>query len=428
MKKHPLFGNLKGNKKYSLENRLLISSLLAGLAISLIGSIVSIILSSSIIVILTAVSLFFLQIIVYYLILTDKKFEYLVFPLIIAAIFGISIIWIFDGGINSSNLFPGFIVLILSLIIVPPNKEKYVLFIYIFSVVIIYLIQLYKPELIVDFPSEKARWLDSIITVIYSSILASWIINFLHRNYTTEKNNAENYALELKELIKTKDKLYSIISHDLRSPFNNIIGLSELLNDERNSSEETKKYSALLNSTANNALIMFDNLLNWTKSHSEQFVLKLRNVKLSTIINDVIDTSKSIAQIKNIELIVNQSEDISAYTDANIVTIILRNLISNAIKFTEVGGQIVLKVIPNKKSVEITIDDNGIGMGEEKIQTLFDITSNTTSDGTAKEKGTGLGLVLCKELVQKLGGDIWVKSEIGVGSSFTFTLPLNTTP
>lgn len=132
MKKHPLFGNLKGNKKYSLENRLLISSLLAGLAISLIGSIVSIMLSSSIIVILTAVSLFLLQIIVYYLILTDKKFEYLVFPLIIAAIFGISIVWIFDGGINSSNLFPGFIVLILSLIIVPPNKEKYVLFIYIY--------------------------------------------------------------------------------------------------------------------------------------------------------------------------------------------------------------------------------------------------------------------------------------------------------
>lgn len=209
----------------------------------------------------------------------------------------------------------------------------------------IYLIQLYNPELIVDFPSEKARWIDSIITVIYSSILASWIINFLHRNYTTEKNNAENYALELKELIKTKDKLYSIISHDLRSPFNNIIGLSELLHDERNSSEETKKYAALLNSTANNALIMFDNLLNWTKSHSEQFSLKLRNVKLSTIINDVIDTSKSIAQIKNIDLIVNQSEDINA----NIVTIILRNLISNAIKFTERGGQIVLDVVLDKK-------------------------------------------------------------------------------
>lgn len=247
----------------------------------------------------------------------------------------------------------------------------------------------------------------------------------------TERKNAEQIIKEneikLKELNSTKDKLLSIIAHDLRSPFNCIIGLSELLiGDEREAHvEHSERYTGLINSSAKNTLVLLDNLLNWAKSQTGQLSFNPTKIILSSLINEIIETSNSKAIIKSISLKLIQTEKVEIYADENMVMIIFRNLISNAIKFTKPGGNINVSVTPGTKQVEISVSDNGVGMDEEKIKTLFKISSNATSPGTANEQGSGLGLILCKEFVEKHNGKIWVESEVGRGSVFKFTLPLN---
>ncbi len=230
---------------------------------------------------------------------------------------------------------------------------------------------------------------------------------------------------QLKELNATKDKLFSIIAHDLRSPFNNIIGLSELILQKDIDFDESKKYISILNSSAEKTLILLDNLLNWAKSQTGQLSFNPKKILFSDIILGIISLNKSLAKTKNISLNYLSSDKIEIYADENMLKTVLRNLISNAIKFTNVGGQIKVFAVLKQDHVEITISDDGIGMNEEKRKGLFDISSKTTNEDTANENGSGLGLVLCKEFVKKNDGEIWVESEEGKGSKFKFTLPLN---
>jgi signal transduction histidine kinase len=234
---------------------------------------------------------------------------------------------------------------------------------------------------------------------------------------------------QLRELNVTKDKLFSIIAHDLRSPFNSILGFSELLIENAKNSDivESEMHSRIINSSAKNTLILLDNLLDWAKSQTGQISFKPEKINLLSIIQEIIESSNLMAKIKNISLNLIQSEEIEAYADANMVKTVLRNLISNAIKFTNPGGNINVNGISEQNQVEISISDNGIGMNDETRKKLFDISSNITFLGTTKEKGSGLGLVLCKEFVERLGGHIWVESEEGKGSDFRFSLPLNKT-
>jgi len=243
----------------------------------------------------------------------------------------------------------------------------------------------------------------------------------------TDRKKAENLIIEseeqLKELNATKDKLFSIIAHDLRSPFNNIIGLSDLLLENIISFEESEKYIKILNSSAKNTLVLLDNLLNWAKSQTGHLRFKPENILFSEIILKNISLNRLLAETKNISINYFSSDDVEVYADENMLKTVLRNLISNAIKFTNVGGNIKIYAILKQDHVEITISDNGIGMNEKKRKSLFDISTKTTL-GTANENGSGLGLVLCKEFVMKNKGEIWVESEEGKGSSFKFTLPL----
>mgnify|MGYP002639996574 CR=1 FL=1 len=259
------------------------------------------------------------------------------------------------------------------------------------------------------------------------------IINGVLLNYhdITERKKAEEEIKtsekQLKELNATKDKLFSIIAHDLRSPFNNIIGFSELLFENVNNidSLESERYSEIINSTAKKTLILLDNLLNWAKSQTGELSYKPEKIILSEIILEIIGLKKSLAIAKNISFHYTPTNEIELCTDENILKTILRNLISNAVKFTNLGGHIKIFATTNQHQVEISISDNGVGIKDETIHKLFDLSTNVTSTGTANEKGSGLGLVLCKEFVEKLGGKIWVESEEGKGSDFKFTLPLN---
>ena len=239
----------------------------------------------------------------------------------------------------------------------------------------------------------------------------------------TERKKIEN---SLKELIGTKDKLFSIIAHDLRSPFNSIIGFSELLIENSNDIllEDSEQYIKIINSAAKNTLILLDNLLNWAKSQTGQLSFKPEKILFSEVVQEIIALSKSIAKSKNITLEYAGTDNLEIFVDVNMLNTVLRNLISNAIKFTNVGGHIKVSAALKQDQVEITISDNGIGINKEKCTELFSISSSTTTLGTADENGSGLGLVLCKEFIKKNNGDIWVESEENKGSNFIFTLPV----
>jgi PAS domain S-box-containing protein len=247
----------------------------------------------------------------------------------------------------------------------------------------------------------------------------------------TERKKAEQALKEseakFRELNTTKDKLFSIIGHDLRSPIINILGLSDLLIEAGAGVDlvELEQYLEMINSTAKNSLTLLDNLLRWAKSQTGQIHYKSKKIHLSTIIKEIVDQSKSIARAKNIALHNTLIDEIEIYSDEEMFKTIVRNLISNAIKFSKPGGTIDIGTSLKENHVEITVSDNGLGMTEKTRKMLFGISQNISTLGTANEKGSGFGLVLCKEIVEKLGGSIWVESEEGKGSNFKFTLPLN---
>lgn len=246
----------------------------------------------------------------------------------------------------------------------------------------------------------------------------------------TERKEAEKVLKEnetqLRELNDTKDKLFSVIAHDLRGPFNNILGLSELLIEtEKELDVNCEKYIGLINSSAKNTITLLDNLLNWARSQTGQIHYHSEKINLSSIVREILKESNSTAKTKNISLNQIESVEVEVYSDVNMLKTVLRNLISNAIKFTKPRGNISVFVVSEQNHVEISISDNGVGINDATRNKLFDISANIVSPGTANEKGSGLGLVLCKEFVEKLGGNIWVESKEGIGSDFKFTLPLN---
>lgn len=245
----------------------------------------------------------------------------------------------------------------------------------------------------------------------------------------TERLLAEQQILkseaQLKELNATKDKLFSIIAHDLRSPFNALLGYSQLLikNLQGENIEKSKLYVERIHGQTTHTLNLLDNLLSWAKAQTGKIKFEPERLCFRSIINEINTILNSPAVIKNISVKYTLPDNLIVFADSYMLQTILRNLISNAIKYTNSGGKIKVGAICRTDDIQICISDNGVGMCEEVKRTLFKTTSGITTAGTEKEKGSGLGLLICKEFVEKHGGKIWVESELGVGSKFYFTLP-----
>jgi len=232
---------------------------------------------------------------------------------------------------------------------------------------------------------------------------------------------------KLKDLNQNKDKFFSLIAHDLRSPFTALLGFSEYL--ARYSSEctqaEIEEYSQQMHKSAKSLFTLLENLLQWSRLQSGQIEFEKRNIKLDDVSRRIFELFKDLAQSKNIKIINKIDNSLTINTDLNILETIFRNLISNAIKFTKPGGEIYLFSTIYKSHIEFSVKDTGIGMTHEDVEKLFRIDVQHTTEGTNKEKGTGLGLVLCKEFIEKGGGTIKVSSSKGTGSEFKFTLPIS---
>lgn len=247
----------------------------------------------------------------------------------------------------------------------------------------------------------------------------------------TRKKNAEaikKYADELKQLNATKDKFFSIIAHDLKNPFITILGFSDLLLNDYNelTDEEILFYIEEMKKSADISHNLLQNLLQWSRSQTGRIEFNPVKLNLSDLIKENFNLLNATATNKQIELISEVPDNLFINADEEMIKTILRNLISNAIKFTPKGGKVKICSRIQNNFIETCVEDTGIGMSEEIMSKLFRLDVSHTSKGTDQEAGTGLGLILCKEFVEKNNGTIRVESEPGKGSRFIFTLPTAT--
>ncbi len=279
--------------------------------------------------------------------------------------------------------------------------------------------------------------LDKIIQTM-SFVFVLSILFFAIIVYTLKKINKiiseayfriEKYSEKVTKINDSKNKFFSIIAHDIKSPFIGFLGLTQMLSEDikQLSYEEIQELSKSMHKSANNLYELLENLLEWANIENGISEYKPKKLSVSEIVNKNIELHRDLLIQKNIELTNSITDSTEVLADKRMLNIILRNLISNAIKFTPHGGKIEIGIEKNKLNPAfqtIYVKDNGLGMSESTIEKVFKINAKTSELGTDGEKGTGLGLILCKEFINKNNGEIWIESQEGQGSTFYFTLPI----
>lgn len=254
----------------------------------------------------------------------------------------------------------------------------------------------------------------------------------------TEANAAQKALIEsenqLKELNATKDKFFSIIAHDLKSPFNSIVGFADLLlkNINKYDIDKITRFTGIIRETAINTHKLLNNLLYWSRAQTGSMDYNIAPQSVNELLLNEVDAQLHSAEKKDIRIVNNLNKTLFVNADRSSIETVIRNLISNAIKFTHAGGTIYTNAVDIETEggsfVQISIEDTGVGIENTVIDKLFKIDQNVSTQGTNKEAGTGLGLILCKEFVEKNNGNIWVESTQGEGSTFYFTLPQTNNP
>ncbi len=246
----------------------------------------------------------------------------------------------------------------------------------------------------------------------------------------TASETLKKYMLELENLNKTKDKFFGIIAHDLRNPFGGILGITAILDSKMKEEQMNesmtlyRKYIQIVHTAAQSAYRLLENLLQWARAQTGEISVRQKNLSLIDLVNLTIPLVSGNAFKKNITIEKDLVGNEIVYADESLVATILRNLLTNAIKFTPNNGKVILSTVRKENFLEISISDTGSGMDTNDLGNIFRIDSHFSQPGTENEIGSGLGLILCKEFAEKNGGEIWVKSQPGIGSTFTFSLPL----
>lgn len=273
-------------------------------------------------------------------------------------------------------------------------------------------------------------WVRTKINLVRSGTGRIQKIFGLVSDVTFRKRAEEELKKSTQNLIKlneTKDRFISIISHDLRTPFSSILGFTDLLaNDEELTEDERKQYVRYIQESSRSMLALVNSLLDWTRLQTGRIKFEPQKIDVSKIVLDSINALSGAAIQKGIEINSLINSSLHLFVDKSLILQVFNNLISNAIKFTNNGGSIniISEAVTNSRFVKFAVNDTGVGIKEEDLAKLFSVDSKYTSEGTAGEKGSGLGLSLVKEIIEKHGGTISVESEYGKGTEFIFTLPI----
>lgn len=275
----------------------------------------------------------------------------------------------------------------------------------------------------------EVRWINHICHPVYDDS-GNYIGKRGSNRDITNRKNAEKIIQELNrelsDLNVDKDRFIALLGHDLKSPFNILLGYSELLKENLRQLhiDEVEDFVDKINTTVKSTYNLLENILLWAREQSGKILFAPQKLSFIEIWMDTLNILKPLADAKDIVINYTATDKISVFADSDMLKTVMRNLVSNSIKFTNKGGVINIKAEGGTENVLITVSDNGIGITQDNLLKLFDLGKICTTTGTANETGTGLGLLLCKEFVEKHGGKIWVESEVGKGSNFKFTLPI----
>ncbi|RYU91075.1 HAMP domain-containing histidine kinase [Mucilaginibacter terrigena] len=340
------------------------------------------------------------------------------------------------GTYGPTDLLMGLCILLV-LCVVPKRQQKFWIGLNMAIIISMHLVEYYYPNWVPNnYINRESRYWDLTSAYVVVVIVVYYTITYLRRNYDHEKRSASDKAdaievqnhhitqqnHELERINSEKNKLMSIIAHDLRSPLSNIQNYLELVTEYELDTAERRMVEGDLLKVTRRTIDMLGKLLIWSKAQMDGVNVKLGYVNLRDALFNTIELEKAIALKKNISLTDKIDWDIRIVADSDMLQLVIRNLISNAIKFTQPGGQISFKAKQISGECWLIIRDNGIGMSAEKQAELFSLQAQSTF-GTDNEKGVGLGLLLCKEFTEMQGGRIWVESTPDEGTAFFVSMP-----
>jgi signal transduction histidine kinase len=265
-----------------------------------------------------------------------------------------------------------------------------------------------------------------IVLMFLACILAVYILALAYKNNKFQNNIIDLNKKVTKDSIE-KDKFYSIINHDIMNPFNALLGFSQILKDavKEGDQKEIEECSTIVHQSANRISNLLQNLLVWSRVQNGKLQFLSKSCSINQLVSETVAIISPIAKNKDIKLDWEVKGEINAEIDQNMISSVLQNLGTNAIKFTERGGKVTISAFSESDKLNFIVSDTGLGINEEQLQKLFKLDNASSSRGTDDETGTGLGLIISKEFIEKHGGKIWVESEVGKGSSFYFTIPVN---
>jgi signal transduction histidine kinase len=267
------------------------------------------------------------------------------------------------------------------------------------------------------------------IVILFVLLTVGFLYFYLNNKRISSSLKNQNKKLEIQteelgRLNNVKDRFFSIISHDLRNNMTTMKLYFDLMSNKKYKPENTEELTKQISSSVENNIDLLENLLVWASSQIKGLPLKFESLNIFELVNKNIALGVSIAHQKNISIVNLCSENDKAFADENTINLVLRNLIVNAIKFTNDEGKITVSSMVSNSKIQISIADNGVGIDKEKLDQMFTQHKNPSTQGTANEKGTGLGLLLCADFIKQNNGTIYAKSEKGKGSVFTFELPI----
>ncbi len=361
--------------------------------------------------------------------------------IVVAQITGIvlfSINYFLNSGIQGPTAIFFLLTLIMVITISPQSQYKIWIPINIILLLTLHAVEYFYPDLVAyTYATRFDRFVDISSACVVVSFLSLYCIAYIRRHYESEKLSAElksksiveqnvrilKQNLELQRLNAEKNKLMSIIAHDLRSPLGSIQNSLEIITEYDLDSEDKQFIEKELLNTTKNTSAMLSRLLSWSKSQINGISVFPDRYNLAKLLENTLETERSIAAQKNIELTSLIDGSIEIYADGDMMELIVRNLVSNAIKFTHGGGTISVSAQVRNNECWLCIQDTGTGIPYEKQSEIFSLTAQSTY-GTDNEKGLGLGLLLCKEFITAQAGRIWFESQHGKGTGFYISIPL----
>lgn len=336
-----------------------------------------------------------------------------------------SINYFFNSGIYGPNLLLFSLAFLLIIAIIPKKQFLFWISVNVITVVTILVVEYFHPELAPNvYRSAIWKTIDFSITYLVVIALTYFAISYIRKNYdqereaVLEKNLAiEDQKMELERLNSEKDKLFSIVTHDIRTPLTSIQGYLELLTEVDLDQAERMDIKKQLLQLTRATSVMLTNVLSWSRTQMEGSHAELKKVNVAEILTDALTIEKSISINKGVRMEISCETGLSILADTNMLQLVLRNLVNNALKFTPAGGFVEVKGLRSDGKCYIIVKDNGLGIDPVQQERLFQLNAASTY-GTNNEKGIGLGLLLCKEFTALQGGEIWAESNLGVGSAF----------